>query len=684
MLVAPDYDYDLFISYRQKDNQYDGWVTEFVSNLKRELAATSKEDVRVYFDMNHYDGVQELHQIDESISQRLRCLIFIPVVSKTYCDVKSYAWSQEFLPFVKFATEDALGMKVRVSSGNVVSRVIPVCIHEIASADKSLLEKELGPLRSIDFIFSAPGVNRPLRDREERPFDNTRPIFYRNQINKLANTICEIITHVGRAQSRQAVVTSSIDSGGHNHTLINHNHNGQKSVAVLPFVNMSHDVEQEYFSDGISEEIINMLVKIPNLRVAGRTSSFSFKNKNEDIRTIAERLGVNHVLEGSVRKSGSMIRITAQLIEATTGYHLWSEKYDREIHDVFAIQDEIAQVIADKLKITLSDSEAKSIEKIQTHNVEAYQLYLKGRAYFYKRGIDMFEAQRCFQSALKLDPDYALAWAGLTDVYSMLCYHSFIPPEEVWPKAFHAAQRAMETGPDLAESHAALGTLAILYERDWKKSEQEYLRALEINPRYLQARVWYGLFYLQGAMGKHEEALEQVRMAIESDPLSAYAYAVKGFTLARAGRNGVPFALKALEFDSESFLPWYQLGNAYHWTGQHKSATEAFNQALDRSGRHAWALTGLLVNLVDSNQMREAESIYNELLLRSKTGHLLPSMMGMAHAAMGKSKEAMQCTLEAYERHDAFQMQCFKWPDSKYLEQIPEYVQFVEKNLQIH
>jgi TolB-like protein len=168
---------------------------------------------------------------------------------------------------------------------------------------------------------------------------------------------------------------------------------------------MSNDPEQEYFSDGISEEIINTLVQIPGLKVAGRTSAFSFKNRNEDLRSIGEKLNVNTILEGSIRKSGNRIRITAQLIEASTGNHMWSQKYDRELNDVFLIQDEIAKAIVGQLQLTLEGKPAYLKERLQTQNVEAYQQYLKGRAYFYKRGVDMFEGIRCFEEALKIDPD---------------------------------------------------------------------------------------------------------------------------------------------------------------------------------------------------------------------------------------------------------------------------------------
>ncbi|MCK5367874.1 MAG: tetratricopeptide repeat protein, partial [Cyclobacteriaceae bacterium] len=190
-----------------------------------------------------------------------------------------------------------------------------------------------------------------------------------------------------------------------------------KSIAVLPFVNMSSDTEQEFFCEGISEEIINTIVQLPDLRVAGRTSSFCFKGKNEDLRSIGNTLGVSKILEGSVRKSGNRVRITAQLVEASNGFHLWSKKYDRELDDVFKIQDEISAEIANQLKITFAGAKSIPISRQQTKNVEAYQLYLKGRSLFYQRGMSLFEALKCFRSALEIDPNYALAYSGLADAY---------------------------------------------------------------------------------------------------------------------------------------------------------------------------------------------------------------------------------------------------------------------------
>jgi TolB-like protein len=318
------YEYDIFISYRQKDNKYDGWVTEFVANLKKELEATFKEDVSVYFDINPHDGLLETHDVNASLKEKLKCLIFIPIISQTYCDPQSFAWQYEFCAFNKLAKEDQFGRDIRLAGGNVASRILPVKINELDPEDKTLLENELGGvLRGIEFIFKSSGVNRPLKP-SDNPDKNLNKTFYRDQVNKIANAIKEIICGLKNP-------SSSIAKQSHNDSsnISKSNPEPFESIAVLPFANMSSDPEQEFFSDGISEEIINMLAQVPGLKVAGRTSAFSFKGKNQDLRIIGEQLNVNHILEGSIRKSGSKIRITAQLIKVADGYHLWSEKYER-------------------------------------------------------------------------------------------------------------------------------------------------------------------------------------------------------------------------------------------------------------------------------------------------------------------------------------------------------------------
>ena len=668
--IIQGYEYDIFISYRQNDNKYDSWVTEFVTNLNKELEATIKDKINIYVDENPQDGLLETNNVNKSLANKLKSLIFIPILSQTYCDSKSYAWQHEFLLFNKMTKEDPFGRDVKLRNENVSSRILPIRIHNLDSEDLSLLEDELGgPLRAIDFVYKEPGVNRPLKpeDNEDKNLNKTK---YRNQVNKVANSIKEILISIQNPDKL------SIPSSGDYPSRLNPS---DKSIAVLPFVNMSNDPEQEYFSDGISEEIINTLVQIPGLKVAGRTSAFSFKNKNEDLRLIGEKLNVNTILEGSVRKFGKRIRVNVQMIEASTGFHLWSQKFDRELNDVFIVQDEIATAIVDKLQVTLAGKPAEPKERLHTTNVEAYQLYLQGRSYFYKRGLHMFDGLKCFEDALKIDPDYALALAGLADSYTMLCLHSYIPPEEAWQKATTAANMALQITQGLAEVHCSIATIAMLFERDWARAETEYLSALKLNPQYLQARTWYAVFYLQIAKLNCMDGLIQARLAVEHDHLSSYAQTILSILASQAGFNeeAVAAGMRGVEFDKESFSAWYFMGYSNHSAGNIPSAIQAYKQAIDISGRHNWALASLLPLYLEHpeyQQDNEADYIYRELLTKEKMGYVSPFLLAIASAAFGKNNEAIRYTKLALDRHDPLlQIVVPGRPDNKALRSITEF-----------
>ena len=267
------------------------------------------------------------------------------------------------------------------------------------------------------------------------------------------------------------------------------------SVAVLPFANMSSDPENEYFSEGLAEEITNALTSVEGLRVAARASSFSFKGKRAGIGEMARQLNVRHLLDGSVRKLGNRVRITVQLVDASNGYQVWSERYDRELADIFEVQDEIARAIVDRLQVAFGAGEDR-IVKVSARNMEAYELYLKGRALLSRRGSWIRLALESFQNALALDPSYAQAWAGLADAQAQACFSGYVRPRSVMPAALDAATRAVAADPTSAEAHSALGYVALLWERDFAKSEREFLEALRLNPQYIQGRCWYGGVFL--------------------------------------------------------------------------------------------------------------------------------------------------------------------------------------------
>src|SRR5436190_14037181 len=334
--VVDNYEYDIFISYRQNDNA-SGWVTEFVRCLNEELAATIKEHVLIYFDANPHDGLLETHNVNKSLEGRLKCLIFIPILSQTYCDNKSFAWQHEFRAFNQMAKQDHFGGYVTLPNGNVACRILPVKIHDLDADDKTAIEEELGDvLRAIEFIYKEPGVNRPLKPADDKK-DNKNKTDYQNQLNKVANAVKELL----HALKVGPVVREKVSS-----PRPHAQQTSVKSIAVLPLVNMSNDPNEEYFSNGVTEEILNYLAPLKGLKVTGRTSSFQFKNKNPDLREVGRLLGVQFILEGSIRRQGEMVRITIQLINADDGFHVWSERYDRKLTDIFAVQDEIAQVIA--------------------------------------------------------------------------------------------------------------------------------------------------------------------------------------------------------------------------------------------------------------------------------------------------------------------------------------------------
>lgn len=270
-------------------------------------------------------------------------------------------------------------------------------------------------------------------------------------------------------------------------------HSIDKSIAVLPFANMSSDPEQEYFSDGIAEEIINSLVHIRDLKIAGRTSSAQFKGKNIDLREIGKKLGVENVLEGSIRKQGNRIRITAQLINVKDGFHLWSEKYDREMDDIFAIQDEIALAITEQLKITLLGDELKTITKVETQNVEAYELVMKGRFHCNRRGSSILIGLNFFKEAISLDPEYALAYSNYAWANFLLAFYNYMSGKSIMDEVKKAVEKAIKLDDKLEEGYFVLAVYYFNFEKNHEASNQSFLKAIKLNPNFAQAQTIYGM-----------------------------------------------------------------------------------------------------------------------------------------------------------------------------------------------
>ena len=454
------------------------------------------------------------------------------------------------------------------------------------------------------------------------------------------------------------------------------------SIAVLPFVNMSADPENEFFADGVTEEIINALAQLPQLHVAARSSAFSFKGKHIDPRVVGEQLKVRTILEGSVRRAGECLRITVQLVNAADGFHLWSERYDREMKDIFAIQDDIARSIAERLTLTLDPSEQQAWVRAGTKNLEAYQIYLKGRTLLYRRGGTIPRAVECFEQAVRLDTEYALAWAGLADAYSALGYYGLAPALVCTPKATEAARRAVTLGPSLGEAHAALGTAALMGTWDYAEAEREFLRALELNPRHIQARGFYALYYLTFAKGCFKEALAQAKLALECDALSSYAHTVYGLICGfdREYAEAVQALRRAVQLDPESYIARHSLHLALHLCGRFEEAVAVGEQALAMSGRHSWSLGTLAVTFADWGKPADAEALYAEMLARARRQHVSPALLAFTAAAASRENEAICHAREALEAHDPDCLFFSKyWPQTARLYAYPRFREIIAR-----
>ncbi len=395
----------------------------------------------------------------------------------------------------------------------------------------------------------------------------------------------------------------------------------EKSIAVLPFVNMSNDPEQEYFSDGMVEEIINSLANIKELRVAGRTSSFHFKGKNIDLRIIGEKLNVKTILEGSIRKQVNKLRITAQLVNVENGFHLWSEKYDRDMNDIFAIQDEIALAITEKLKITLLEDERAVIHKNPTENKEAYDLYLKGRYYFNKRGPGIKTGFKYFQQAADKDPSFVLAYSGMADSYMLLGFYSIIPPHIAMPKAKQFAEKAIQLDASHAEAVTTLAFINTFYDWDWMEAKKKFQLSFELNPNYADAYYWYS-YYLSFVENKFEEGIKFARKAAEQlEPLVSISHIFLSIVLINAGKfeEARQAAKMAIELNADSFPGYRSLGISLAALKKYEEAIEALEISVKLSTRHPWILSELSYTYSLSGQVAESQKLMDELVMRSKT-----------------------------------------------------------------
>jgi TolB-like protein/Tfp pilus assembly protein PilF len=427
---------------------------------------------------------------------------------------------------------------------------------------------------------------------------------------------------------------------------------GRKSVAVLPFVNLSAEPESEYFSDGITFDIINHLAKITDLKVISRTSVMRYKATEVPLRQIGKELGVATIVEGEVQRVGDRVRISAQLVDARTDEHLWADQYDRELLDVFAIQSDVAQQVAGALKTTLTSGQKRRIERRPTGDFEAYNLYLKGRYFWDRRGEGITKGLEYFQRALEIDPDYALAHAGVADCILLLGFYGYLPPREAWPKAKAAALRALDIDEGLAEAHSSLAFAKVCYDWDMQAAEKDFKRAIELNPGYAPAHYWYATLFL--AVGRFEDGFSQNERSLEVDPLSIFATAHYGWCLIGGRQYGrAREQLKrALELDPNFAHAHWLLGWVDGMESKFEDGIARLQRALELSGDFPWFLAHLGWVYGVSGRADEAREVLSELNARRREQYVRSVYFALVHTGLGEPDEALDWLEKAYEERD--------------------------------
>jgi TolB-like protein/Tfp pilus assembly protein PilF len=392
-----------------------------------------------------------------------------------------------------------------------------------------------------------------------------------------------------------------------------------KSIAVLPFTDMSREKDQEYFCDGLAEELIDALTKIKDLRVVARSTAFSFKGKNLDSREVGQQLQVDTLLEGSVRKAGDRLRITAQLTNTTDGYQIWSDRYDRELEDIFNIQDEISLAIVEQLKIKLFGEDKEALTRRPTESADAYNCYLQGLFHWNQRtAADLESAIGYFEQAIAKDPSYALAHTGLADVYNLLGFYSVLAPHETFQNAKSAANRALELDNTLAEAHASLAFSKLYYDWDWIDAEMEFKQAIALNPDYATGHHWYSEYL--ALTGRFGEAAIQARQASEADPESLIIHVLLGWT--------------------------------HYYSYEYDLAIEQYLKTLKKDPSFVAARIFLGLAYVQKTRYEKAIAEYKKTITIFGESLLLTELIGHAHAAAGNREPARDILAAMEEQSD--------------------------------
>jgi serine/threonine protein kinase/Tfp pilus assembly protein PilF len=455
----------------------------------------------------------------------------------------------------------------------------------------------------------------------------------------------------------------------------------KKAIAILPFTDMSQANDQEYFCDGIAEEIINALTHIRNLRIIARTSAFSFKNKNMDVREIGRKLQVKYLLEGSVRRAGETLRITAQLIDVADGSHIWSERYDRKLIDVFGIQDEIAVKIVEKMRVSFKKGERDLLTRHYTEDTEAYNLYLYGRFYWnrltengFKKGIQYF------QKAINRDPAFALSYAGIAHSYFFLGWYYYMEPVEAFPKAREAALTALKMDEKLSEAQSILASIRMIFDREWEAAENAFQLAIMQNPGYSDAHIFYS-FYL-AAQARHDESISEAEKGLNLDPLTLFPGLNLGIRLYYARQYD--HSLEKMK-DAVDLNPHIEIGHLYIcfpliMKGLYDEAFTEINKAIELIGRDQSEILATLgiIEILMGN-IKEGEIILDELFELFKQKRVSYFFMAIIYSLLNRKDEAFEWLKNGLKNHDHLMIFTQVEPMLDNLRSDPRYIELLTK-----
>ena len=449
-------------------------------------------------------------------------------------------------------------------------------------------------------------------------------------------------------------VASAVGTGTGTPTTPNAQVAALPSIAVLPFVNVTGNPDDEYLADGIAEEVLNSLARLRTMHVAARSSSFAFRGGSIDLRTVGDRLGVRTVLEGSIRRSGKRLRVSVRLADATNGFQLWAERYDRQDEDVFDVEDHIAASVVETLKVTLVNASGAPLPPRRSTNLDAYKLYLRGRHAWNQVGRGIESALDLFEQALELDPEFALAHAGMADVFIAAGIYETMTPVAAFPLAHMAAERARTLDESLSEAHSALGAINLFYEWNFSAARAELERAVGLNPSNVSAYNWLSLYY--AFRGDTDIALDWARRGVKIDPLAAPASYGELFTLfvARRCAEVIECAERVLALNPGYAEGYRCLGSCLLARGHTEAGLDALRTAAKVGGSSTWMVANLASALAQLGHRGEAEELVAGLEKRARTDYVSPMTLGVVYGALGRTDDALAAIERSVEQRDCW------------------------------